>query len=99
MSLVEPVDKWIGTSPIDSHQVLLSKKHTYMRQRSQVYVGAPEQSRIVLHKLFPLPVGLKRGMLELLVLEAIVLFFVTLVIVVEGVRDNRFVAAIGIQRR
>jgi hypothetical protein len=70
-----------------------------MRQRSQVYVGAPEQSRIVLHKLFALPVGLKRGMLELLVPEAIVLFFVTLVIVIEGVHDNRFVAAIGIQRR
>jgi hypothetical protein len=99
MLLVEPVDKQIGTSPIDSHQVLLSKKRTYMRQRSQVYVGAPEQSRIVLHKLFALPVGLKRGMLELLVPEAIVLFFVTLVIAVEGVRDNHFVAAIGIQRR
>jgi hypothetical protein len=38
-------------------------------------------------------------MLELLVPEAIALFFVALVIAIEGVRDNRFVAAIGIQRR
>jgi hypothetical protein len=70
-----------------------------MRQRSQVYVRAPEQSRKVLHKSFALPVGLKRGMLELPVPEAIVLFFIVLVIAVEGVRDKRFVAAIGIQRR
>jgi hypothetical protein len=70
-----------------------------MRQRSQVYAGAPEWSRIVLNKLFALSVGLKRGMLELLVPEAIVLFFIALVIAVEGVRDNHFVAAIGVQRR
>jgi hypothetical protein len=70
-----------------------------MRQQSQVYVRAPEWSRIVLHKSFALPVGLKQGMLELLFPEAIVLFFVVLVIAVEGVHDNRFVAAIGIQRR
>jgi hypothetical protein len=38
-------------------------------------------------------------MLELLVPEAIVLFFIALVIAVEGVCDNRFVAAIGVQRR
>jgi hypothetical protein len=53
----------------------------------------------VLHKSFALPVGLKQGMLVLLVPEAIVLFFVALIIAVEGVRDNHFVAAIGIQRR
>jgi hypothetical protein len=70
-----------------------------MRQRSQVYARAPERSRIVLHKLFALPVGLKQGMLELLVREAIVLFFVVLVIAIEGVRDNHFNAAIVIQRR
>jgi hypothetical protein len=38
-------------------------------------------------------------MLEPLVPEAIVLFFVALVIAVEGVRDNHFVAAISIQKR
>jgi hypothetical protein len=38
-------------------------------------------------------------MLEPLVPEAIVLFFYALVIAVEGVRDNRFVAAISIQKR
>jgi hypothetical protein len=38
-------------------------------------------------------------MLELLVPEAIVLFFMALIIAIEGVRDNRFVAAIGVQRR
>jgi hypothetical protein len=64
-----------------------------------VYVGVPEWSRIVLHKLFALPVGLKQGMLELLIPEAIVLFFVALVIAIEGVCDNRFVAAIGVRRR
>jgi hypothetical protein len=42
---------------------------------------------------------LKREMLEPLVPEAIVLFFVALVIAVEGVRDNRFVAVISIQKR
>jgi hypothetical protein len=46
-----------------------------------------------------LPVVLKRGMLEPLVPEAIVLFFVALVIAVEGVRDNHFVAAISVQNR
>jgi Na+/H+ antiporter NhaD/arsenite permease-like protein len=38
-------------------------------------------------------------MLEPLVPEAIVLFFVALVIAVEGVRDNHFVAAISVQKR
>jgi hypothetical protein len=38
-------------------------------------------------------------MLEPLVPEAIVLIFVALVIAVEGVRDNRFFAAISIQKR
>jgi hypothetical protein len=38
-------------------------------------------------------------MLEPLVPEAIVLFFYTLVIAIEGVRDNRFTAAISIQKR
>jgi hypothetical protein len=31
----------IGISSTASYHVLLSKKHTYMRQRSQVYAGAP----------------------------------------------------------
>jgi hypothetical protein len=44
-------------------------------------------------------VVLKRGTLEPLVPEAIVLFFVTLVIAIEGVRDNHFVAAISFQKR
>jgi hypothetical protein len=34
-----------------------------------------------------------------LVPEAIVLFFVTFLIAVEGVSDNHFVAAISIQKR
>jgi Na+/H+ antiporter NhaD/arsenite permease-like protein len=38
-------------------------------------------------------------MLEPLVPEAIVLFFIALVIAVEGVHDNRFVAAISVQKR
>jgi hypothetical protein len=42
---------------------------------------------------------LKQGTLKPLVPEAIVLFFVTLVIAVEGVRDNHFVAAINAQKR
>jgi hypothetical protein len=46
-----------------------------------------------------LPVVLKQGTLEPLVPEAIVLFFVALVIAVEGVRDNHFVAAISVQKR
>jgi hypothetical protein len=40
-----------------------------------------------------------REMLKPLVPEAIVLFFVALVIAVEGVCDNRFIAAISIQKR
>jgi hypothetical protein len=39
----------IGISSTASHHVLLSKKHTFMRQRSQVYARAPERSRMVLH--------------------------------------------------
>jgi Na+/H+ antiporter NhaD/arsenite permease-like protein len=38
-------------------------------------------------------------MLEPLVPEATVLFFMALVIAIEGVRDNRFVAVISIQKR
>jgi hypothetical protein len=49
MSLVEPVDMQIGISSTASHHVLFSKKHTYVRQRSQVYAGAPEWLRMVLH--------------------------------------------------
>jgi hypothetical protein len=44
-------------------------------------------------------VVLKQGMLEPLVPEAIVLFFVALVIAIEGVCDNHFVAAISFQKR
>jgi hypothetical protein len=39
MSLVEPVDMRIVISSTASHHVLLSKKHTYMRQRSHVRRG------------------------------------------------------------
>jgi hypothetical protein len=39
----------IRISSTASHHVLLSKKYTYMRQRSQVYAGAPKRSRMVLH--------------------------------------------------
>jgi hypothetical protein len=34
------MDMQIGISSTTSHHVLLSKKHTYMRQRSQVYSRA-----------------------------------------------------------
>jgi hypothetical protein len=47
MSLVEPVDMRIGISSTASHHVMLSKKHTYMRQRSQVYASVCRSSRAV----------------------------------------------------
>jgi hypothetical protein len=61
MSLVEPVDMQIGISSTASHHVLLSKKHTYMRQRSQVYAGAPEQSRMVLQSRLMFWSGVRQG--------------------------------------
>jgi Na+/H+ antiporter NhaD/arsenite permease-like protein len=42
---------------------------------------------------------LKQGMLEPLVPEAILLFFIALVIAIEGVRDSHFIAVISVQKR
>jgi hypothetical protein len=41
MSLVEPMDMRIGISSTASHHVLLSKKHTYMRQRKPSVCRSP----------------------------------------------------------